>query len=95
MAKLSQYFNVKNPVPQTYKSDLVCKCTCPRIDCNESCIGETERRFEEHIIDHNKRDKKSHIYKHCSENSCPHIWLDNFQLVDKNYGNRKKMNAIN
>ena len=35
-AKLSQYFNVKDPALQKYKSDLVYKCTCPQIDCNES-----------------------------------------------------------
>ena len=57
-AKLNQYFNVKDPVPQKYKRDLVYKCTCPQIDRNESYIGETERRFEKRIIDHNKRDKK-------------------------------------
>ena len=89
-AKLSQYFNVKDPVPQEYKSDLVYKCTCPPIDCNESYIGETERRFEERTIDHNKREKNSHIYKHSSENSHPHVWLDNFQIVGRNYGNRIK-----
>ena len=89
-AKLSQYFNAKDPVPQKYKSDLVYKCTCPQIDCNESYIGETERRFEERIIDHNKRDKKSHIYKHSSENSHPHVGLDNFEIVGRNYGNRIK-----
>ena len=48
-AKLSQYFNVKDPVPQK-KSDLVYKCTCPQINCNESYIGESERCFEERII---------------------------------------------
>ena len=89
-AKLSQYFNVNDPVPQKYKSDLVYKCTCPQIDCNESNINETERRFEKRIIDHNKRDKKSHIYKHSSENSHPHVWLDNFEIVGRNYGNRIK-----
>ena len=89
-AKLGQYFNVNDPAPQKYKSDLVYKFTCPQINCNESYIGETERRFEEHIIDHNKRDKKSHIYKHSSENSHPHVWLDNFKIVGRNYGNRIK-----
>ena len=89
-AKLSQYFNVKNSVPQKYKSDLLYKCTCPQIDRNESYIGETEKRIEERIIDHNKRDKKSSIYKHSSGNSHSHIWLDNFQIVGRNYGNRIK-----
>lgn len=64
----------------------------PRINCNESYIGETKRCFRKSIIDHNKRDKKSQIYKHCSKNSHPHIWLDNFQIDDKNYGNRIKKN---
>ena len=69
-AKLSQYANVKDPVPQRYKSDLVykCRCTCPQIDCNELYIGETERRFEDRNLGHNKRYKKLHIYKHSSEN---------------------------
>ena len=89
-AKLSQCFNVKDPAPQKCKSDLVYKCKCPQIDCNELYIGETERRFEERIIDHNKRDKESHIYKYSSENSNPHVWLDNFQIVGRNYGNRVK-----
>ena len=73
-----------------YKSDLVYKCTCPQIDCNESYISETERRFEECIIDHDKRDKKSHMYKHSRENSHPHVWLDNFQVNGRNYVNHIK-----
>ena len=89
-AKLSQYFNVEDPVPQKYESDLVYKCTCPQTDCNESHISETERGFEERIIDHNKPDKNSHIYKHSSENSHPHVWLDSFQIVGRNYGKRVK-----
>ena len=57
-ANLSQYFNIKDPVPQKYKCDLAYRCTCPQIDCNESYIGETERRFKECIIDHIKRHEK-------------------------------------
>ena len=79
---------MKDSVPQKYKSDLVCKCTCPQIACNESYIGETERRVEERIIDHNKCDKKSHIYKHSGGNSHSYVLLDNFQIVGRNYGNR-------
>ena len=79
----SQYFNVKDPVPQKYKSDLAYKCTYSHIKCNESHIGETERRFEEHIMDHKKHDKKSRIYKHSCENSHPHVWLDNFEIVGR------------
>ena len=64
--------------------------TCPQIDCNESYISEIETCFEECIIDHTKRDEKLHIYKHCSENSHLHVWLDNFQIVSRNYVNGLK-----
>ena len=47
-------------------------------------------RFEKRIIDHNKHDKKSHNYKHSSENSYPHFWLGNFQIGGRNYGNCTK-----
>ena len=33
---------------------------------------------------------KKHIYKYSSENSNPQVWLDNFQIVGRNYGNRVK-----
>ena len=71
LANLSQYFNVKDIVPQKYKSDLVYKCTCSQTDCNELYITENERHFDERIIDHNKQDKKSHIQIHSSENTHP------------------------
>ena len=31
-AKLSQYFNGKDHVPQRHKTDLVYKCACPQTD---------------------------------------------------------------
>ena len=92
-AKLNQYFNVKDHVPQKYKSDVAFKCTYPQTDCNESYIGETERCFEERIVDHNKLHKKSDIYKHSSENSHPQFWMDNVQIVGRNYGNVLKKNC--
>ena len=77
-AELSQYFNVKDHVPPKYIEKLVYECTCSHIDCNESFIGKTEKHFKEYIIDHNKRQKNSHICKHRSKNSRPHVWLENF-----------------
>ena len=89
-AKISQYFNVEDPVPQKYRSNLVYKCTCPQIYCKESYIGETKRHFEQYIINHNKHDKKSHIYKSCYQNSHPYVWWDNFEMVGRSYGNHIK-----
>ena len=40
---------------------------CPDKTRNEDYVGETNRRIEETIIDHNKRDKNSHLLKHSFE----------------------------
>ena len=88
--KLHQYFNVKDPVPNKYKSDLIYECSCPHEECNETYLGETERRFEERVIEHNNRDKKSHMYKHCKSKNHPHVWWDNFIFLDNNYGTKIK-----
>ena len=88
--KLKHYFNVKDPVLEKYKSDLTYECSCPEEDCHEKYIGETERRFEERIIDHNQRDKKSHMYKHCKNENHPHVWVNNFTIIGSNYGSKIK-----
>ena len=83
------YINWHSHSPLQWKKTIG-NMSFPQTDCNESYIGETERRSEERIIDHNKRDKKSHICKNSSENSHPKIWLDSFQINGRNYGNRIK-----
>ena len=81
LAKPSYYFNKKDRAVAKYidfvYNDFVYNCTYRQIDCNESYIGKTERRFEERIIDLNKRYKKSDIYKRNSENS-DHLLVGQF-----------------
>ena len=36
-------------------------------NCNENYVGETVLRLSEGVIDHNGRDKNSHIFKHSVE----------------------------
>ena len=36
----------------------------PKPGCVEDYTSETGRRLNEAVIDHNRRDKKSHLYKH-------------------------------
>ena len=36
-------------------------------------------------MNHNKRDKNSHILKHSSEESHSHIWDKDFKVLGNNY----------
>ena len=43
------------------------KVTCSPENCNENYIGESARRLDERMKDHNGRDRNSHLFKHSVE----------------------------
>ena len=36
-------------------------------------------------MDHNKRDKSSHLLKHARESQHTHVWKDDFKILSGNY----------
>ena len=54
-------------------------------NCKDDYIGKTDRIVIERVIDHNKRDKKSHMLKHSRDKLHNHVWEDDFKLLDNNY----------
>ena len=57
----------------------------PNVICNETYVGETDRRIKEDIMDQNKRDKSSHLLKHARESQHTHVWKDDFKILNGNY----------
>ena len=83
--KFSTKFNVKEKTEFYYdKSNLVFYGKCPNQTCTDDYIGETDRRFKEIIIDHNKRDKTSHILKHYREEGRTQLWDKDFKVLGNN-----------
>ena len=56
--KLGTEFQLKDKTKFHQQNKLVYYSKCPNKTCNEDYVGETDRRIEERIIDHKKRDKK-------------------------------------
>ena len=54
--QLSSRFQAKDQAKFEHWIDVVYYCKCPENDCDDSYIGETDRRISERIIDH-IRDK--------------------------------------
>ena len=50
-----------------FRVNIVYFSCCPNVTCNETYVGETERRIEECVMDHNKRDKCSPLLKHARD----------------------------
>ena len=83
--KFSTKFNVKEKTEFYYdKSNLVFYGKCPNQTCTDDYIGETYRRFKEIIIDHNKRDKTSHILTQYREEGRTQLWDKDFKVLGNN-----------
>ena len=61
--KLGTKFQLKDKTKFHRQSNLVCYSKCLDKTCNEDYVGETDRRIEQRIIDHNNCDKNSHLLK--------------------------------
>ena len=59
----------------------------PKPGCVEDYTSETGRRLNEAVIDHNRRDKKSQLYKHPQERNCPCVPLNDFKIIGSNFQN--------
>ena len=55
----TKFNNIKDLVKKSHQHNIVYYPTCPKPGCIEDYIGETGRRLNKRVIDHNGRDKKS------------------------------------
>ena len=79
--KLVSKFPVKDKIDFQHQNNVVYYGKCPNPNYKDDYIGETDRR----VIDHNKRDKKSHMLKHSRDKLHNHVWEDDFKLLGNNY----------
>ena len=85
----TKFNNIKDPVKKSHQHDVVYYATCPKPGCVEDYNGETGRRLNERMVDHNGRDKKSHLYKHSQESNHLCVALSNFKIIVSNFQNQK------
>ena len=87
--KLASKFNIKDKISKKHKHDLIYKAQCPDLNCDETYIGEIERRFSERIIDHSGCDDKSHLYEHAENTGHENVNIDHFEILSNGYRNNK------
>ena len=83
--KLGTKFRLKNKTRFNHQNNLAYYNKCLDKTCNEDHVGETDRRIEERIMDHNKRDKNSHLLQHFCKRNHPHVWENDFKVLGYNY----------
>ena len=67
-----------------HRHNIVYFSRCRNVTCNETHVAETDRRIKERIIDHNEREKSSHLLKHAREIQYTHVWKDDFKILNGN-----------
>ena len=65
MTELSYHLTLEIPFEEQH--DIVYHSFCSAENCNENYIGESARRLDERMKDHNGRDRNSHLLKHSVE----------------------------
>ena len=83
--KLGRKFQLKDKTKFHQQNSLVYYSRCLDETCNEDYVGETDKRIEERIIDHNKRDKNSHLLKQSGEKNHQHVQESYFKVLGNNY----------
>ena len=69
MFKFTSIFHRKSE----HRHNIVYFSRCSNVTCNETYVGETNRRIKERIVDHNKRDKSLHLLKYSCESQHNHV----------------------
>ena len=62
--KLNSRFQIKDPINEKHKHDLIYYTKCPEASCAEDYVGEKGHRIIEQVADHAEKDKQSHLLKH-------------------------------
>ena len=88
--KLSTRFPVKERTKFEHRHEIVYFNHCPNVTCNETCVGDRDRRIKERIMDHDKRDKSSYLLNQARETQHTHVWNDDFKILSGNYESRIK-----
>ena len=85
--KLSTCFNIKDQTKSEHQHGIIYHGKCPKVDYIDNYIGKALRRVSERIIDHNGRDKNSHLFRHSVEHNHKNAERQNFKILGKGYRN--------
>ena len=66
----------------------------PFVVLNENYIGESARRLDERMKDHNGRDRNSHLFKHSVESRHDPVLKNDFRIIGKGYRNSIRRRKI-
>ena len=93
--KLSSHLrNIKDPTPLEELHEIAYDSFCIAENCYENYIGESARRLDERMNDHNGRHRNSHLFKHSVESRHDPILKKDFRIIGEGYRNNTSRRKI-
>ena len=86
--KLSTCLRIKDKSKFDHKHDLVYHAKYPNELCDENYIGESGRRINERVNDHNGKDNKLHISERSLQTGDEHLTSSDFSIISKNFSGK-------
>ena len=74
-------FQVKHQTELKHRNNVVYCCKYHENDYDDFYNGKTDRRISERTINHNKKDKNSHLLQHAQSKKHEHIWVNDFTIL--------------
>jgi len=93
-SKLASYFSVKDKTKLQHRHNIIYRVSCPEKECESTYVGESARHLQERVTDHNTRDKKSSVLKHCQLTGHHRPGLQEFKIIGANYSHYFKRKLL-
>ena len=83
--KLGSRFQVKDKTKLDHQHNVSYHIKCANKKCLDDYVGNTKRRTIVRTVDHNSRDKKSHILIHSKSTKHRRVFLPDVKILGKGY----------
>ena len=83
--KLGSKFQLKDPTKIEHLHNITYKINCPNQQCESTYVGQTKSRCNKRLLEHNGRDKSSHVWKHSKTENHDRVWMKDVTILGKGY----------
>jgi len=83
--KLGSKFQMKDKTKKEHMHNIIYKINCPDSQCQAAYVGQTKSRCQKRLLEHNGRDKSSHVWKHSMNEKHQRVWMNDVKVLGKGY----------
>ena len=81
--KLASKFQIKDNIKFEHKHNTTYAVKCST--CGNKYVGQTKCRCIKRVIEHNAKDKNSHLLRHVTGTKHTRVWLNDFKILGSGY----------